>query len=69
MAYKNHQSAQLGIEQSVLLYTPIQIQFFLDLHIILIRTCAACNLDRYAAQSYPRMRPKTNIEFTVSLLY
>ena len=23
MAYKNHQSAQLGIEQLVLLYTPI----------------------------------------------
>ena len=45
------------------------MQFFLDLHVILIRTCAACNPDRYAARSYPRMWPKAKIEFTVSFLY
>ena len=28
MAYKNHQSAQLRIEQLVLLYTPSEMQFF-----------------------------------------
>ena len=28
MAYKNHQSAQLGIEQIILLYTSSQMQFF-----------------------------------------
>ena len=28
MAYKNHQSAQLGIEQLVLLYIPRKMQFF-----------------------------------------
>ena len=28
MAYKNHQSAQLGIEQLILLYTPSEMQFF-----------------------------------------
>ena len=28
MAYKNHQSAQLGIEQLVLLYTPSEMHFF-----------------------------------------
>ena len=42
MAYKNHQSGQLGIEQLILLYTPSEMQFFLDLHVILIRMCAAC---------------------------
>ena len=29
----------------------------------------ACNPDRYEARSYPRMRPKAKIEFTVSFLY
>ena len=47
MAYKNHQSAQLGIEQLVLMYIPRKMQYFLDLHAITIRTCAACNSDRY----------------------
>ena len=42
MAYKNHQSAQLGIEQLILLYTPSEMHFFGALHVILIRTCAAC---------------------------
>ena len=37
---------------------------FLDLHAIIIRTCAAFNPDRYAARSYPRMWPKAKIEFT-----
>ena len=41
MAYKNHQSAQLGIEQLILLYTPSEMQFFLDLHVILIRTASS----------------------------
>ena len=68
MAYKNHQSAQLGIEQLVLLYTQSKCSF-LDLHVILIRTCAACNPDRYAARSYPRLWPKAKIEFTVSFLH
>ena len=40
---------------------------FLDMHVILIRT--AWNPDRYAARSYPKMRPKAKIEFTVSFLY
>ena len=68
MAYKNHQSAQLGIEQLVLLYTKLNAVvffFFLDLHVILIMTCAACHPDRYAARNYPRMWPKAKIKFTV----
>ena len=69
MAYKNHQSAQLGIEQSVFVIYPNLNAVFLDLHVILIRTCAACNLDRYAARCYPRMWPKAKIEFTVSFLH
>ena len=28
MAYKNHQSAQFGIEQLILLYNPSEMQFF-----------------------------------------
>ena len=65
MAYKKHQSAQLGIEKLVLLYTPSEMLFFLDLHAIIIRMCAAFNPDRYAARSYPRMWSKAKIEFTV----
>ena len=65
MAYKNHQSAQLGIEQSVLLYTfGFARNSYQDV----------CGLQpgshaRYAARSYPRMWPKAKIEFTVSFLY
>ena len=68
MAYKNHQSAQLSIKQLVC-YIPQSKCSFLDLQVIPIRTCAACNPDRYAARSYPRMWPKAEIEFTVSFLY
>ena len=36
MANKNHQSAQLGMEQRILLYTSTEMQvFFLDLHAII----------------------------------
>ena len=35
MANKNHQSAQLGMEQRVLLYTSSEMQVFLDLHAII----------------------------------
>ena len=66
MAYKNHSSAKLG--SSFVIYPNLNA-VFLDLHVILIRTCAACNPDRYAARSYPRMWPKAKIEFTVSFLY
>ena len=35
MANKNHQSAQLGMEQRILLYTTTEMQGFLDLHAII----------------------------------
>ena len=41
------------------------MQFFLDLHAVIIRTCVACNPYKYAARRYPRMWPKAKIEFTV----
>ena len=70
MAYKNHQSAQLAWYRTIsFVIYPNLNAVFLDLHVILIRTCAACNQDRYAARSYPRMWPKGKIEFTVSFLY
>ena len=61
MAYKNHQSAQLGMEHLILLYTPSEMHFFFGL----------------ARNSYQdvcglhRMWPKatSKIEFTVSFPY
>ena len=35
MANNNHQSAQLGMEQRILLYTSTEMQDFLDLHAII----------------------------------
>ena len=35
MANKNHQSAQLGMEQRIFLYTSTEMQVFLDLHAII----------------------------------
>ena len=35
MANKNHPSAQLGMEQRILLYASTEMQVFLDLHAII----------------------------------
>ena len=35
MANNNHQPAQLGMEQRILLYTSTEMQMFLDLHTII----------------------------------
>ena len=56
---KNHQSAQLGIEQLVLLCTPSEMKFFFGFARSYNQDVGGLNPDRYAARSYPR------IEFTV----
>ena len=60
MAYKNHQSAQLGKEQLILLYTPSEMQIF------------GFGRNSYQdVRGLHRMWPKatSKIEFTVSFPY
>ena len=66
MANQNHQSAQLGMEQRIWLYTSTEMQVFLDLHSIIAELSSGPKGRRAEPHNY---RAKIEIEKTMRLSF